>query len=163
VPAPALGAQSFTIRTSDGSVARIGSFQLRKDPSLAAATRVFGAPSSAKSVYGASGCNVTWRKFRLKIQFANFGGSSACNPSFGLAQSFSVRSSRFRSWEGVRPGQRSSSIPRKHKAAIFRSGAWWLRTAISPFGEGEEYAVVSAITRDGRVTALKGWIGSAGE
>lgn len=163
VPASALAAESFTIRTKGGSVARIGSFKMSKDPSLAAAMRVFGAPTSMKRVYGISGCNVTWRKLRLKIEFANFGGQSACEPSYGAAQSFTARSARFRTWEGLRPGQRSRTIPEKHKSAVFRNGAWWLRSAYSPFGDGEEYAVVSAIARGGRVIALKGWVGSAGE
>jgi hypothetical protein len=36
-------------------------------------------------------------------------------------------------------------------------------TAVSPFGDQSEYPVVNAIVSGGRVTALAGWIGAAGE
>jgi hypothetical protein len=36
-------------------------------------------------------------------------------------------------------------------------------TAISPFGDESEYPVVRALIAGGRVRALAGWIGAAGE
>lgn len=163
-PTGARAAESYTIRTNNGLVARIGAFApFSKDGSLGAAMRVFGTPSLKQTSWG---CVANWKRLRLTINLVNYGVAAAenkCRPSVGLAQSFTVKSSRFRTWEGLRPGAASSTIPERHREAVFREGAWWLRTAISPFGEGEEYAVVSAVVRNGRVTALKGWIGAAGE
>jgi hypothetical protein len=81
----------------------------------------------------------------------------------GLAQSFAARGSRFRSWAGLRPGMRSSRIADLHPYAELRRGTWWLRTAVSPFGSESEYPVVQALVSGGRVRALSGWIGGAGE
>ena len=160
-------AASHTIRTSRGYVARIGAFRIRRDPTIGAAARVFGAPSSRK-LDGNSLCQVDWRRLRLRIYFVNFGGTrpgeTTCSSSVGRAQSFTARGRSFRTWEGLRVGHRSQTIVDRHRSAEFRRGAWWLRTAISPFGDGEtEYAVVAANVAGGRVRVLRGWIGAAGE
>jgi hypothetical protein len=68
-----------------------------------------------------------------------------------------------RTWNGLRPGDRSSAVLERHPSAEFRNNSWWLRTAVSPFGDNEEYAVVRALIGGGRVRALSGWIGGAGE
>ena len=162
----AAAARSFTIKTSRGYVARIGSFRPSRNPLLSSALRTFGHPSSRR-LRGDNVCDVEWRRLRLRITFANFGGprpgETTCSSSVGRAQSFVARGSRFRTWEGLRPGARSSSILERHPSAEFRQGSWWLRTAVSPFGDEEEYPVVRAVVRDGRVRALSGWIGGAGE
>ena len=164
-PHSSVAAVDHTIRTSDGYVARIGAFRLRRDPTIGAAARAFGQPSSRKLTIG--GCRVEWRQLRLRIDFANYGGhapgQTTCSSSVGRAQSFVARGRRFRTWEGVRVGQRSESIVDRHSSAMFRRNSWWLRTAVSPFGDESEYAVVRAITANGRVVALGGWIGAAGE
>ena len=165
-PAGAAGT-SHTIRTSRGYVARIGAFRIRRDPTIGAAIRVFGQPTSRNLRSGGT-CQVDWRRLRLRIYFENFGGTlpgqTTCSSSVGRAQSFTARGRSFRTWEGLRVGHRSETIPDRHHSAEFRRGAWWLRTAISPFGDGEtEYAVVAAIVSGGRVRVLRGWIGAAGE
>jgi hypothetical protein len=157
-------AHSYTIRTNQGYVARIGGFRPPRDATIAAAIRVFGRPSSQHETGGQ--CIVRWR-VGLRISFTNFGGiapgTSMCSPSVGLAQSFAARGSRFRSWAGLRPGMRSSRIADLHPYAQLRRGTWWLRTAVSPFGDESEYPVVQALVGGGRVRALSGWIGGAGE
>jgi hypothetical protein len=155
---------SYTIRTYQGLVARIGSFHPRHDATIAAAIRVFGRPSSQHE--GGGQCIVRWHS-GLRISFTSFAGwpvgTSMCSPSVGLAQSFAARGSRFRSWAGLRPGMRSSRIADLHPYAELRRGTWWLRTAVSPFGDQSEYPVVQALVGGGRVRALSGWIGGAGE
>lgn len=156
-------AHALTIRTADGVVSRIGPYKPRATPSLAAAERAFGRASTSGGDRGEA-CTARWRKLRLRILFANFGGQPAC--SAGFAQTFTVRGKRFRTWKGLRVGARTSSIRRRHPKAEFRDGSWWLQTAKSPFGgEGEdaEYGVVRAIIGGGRVRALSGWIGAAGD
>jgi hypothetical protein len=156
----------YTIRTNQGAVARIGSFHPARDATIAAATRVFGQPSS-RHLTRYNACNVKWRPIGLRITFASYavgpGGANICSPSVGLAQSFAARGSRFRTWAGLRPGMRSSRIPDLHPYAELWRGRWWLRVAVSPFGDQSEYPVVSALVSGGRVRALSGWIGAAGE
>jgi hypothetical protein len=164
--APALGQSAFTIQTSNGAVARIGAFHPSRSPTIAAATRVFGRPSSRRlATHG--GCVVDWRRLRLRIDFENFGaagpGKTTCSSSVGQAQSFTVRGSRFETSAGLRVGQSSSSILKRHPSADFREGKWWLVTAVSPFGDQSEYAVLAATVSGGRVRSLAGWIGAAGE
>ena len=158
-------ASKFTIRIAKGSVTRIGAFRTRRDATIGAAIRVFGPPSSQK--LEGEGCQVDWRRLRLRIYFANFGGhapdQTTCSPSVGLAQSFTVRGRRFRTWKGLRPGDRSSAVRRRHPNAAFRRGTWWLRTAVSRIGTESEYAVVEALVSGGRVGVLRGWIGAAGD
>ena len=110
-----------------------------------------------------------WRRLRLRIYFANFGGvrpgQTTCTSSVGRAQTFVVRSSRFRTVRDLRVGQPSSSIKIKHPDAKFRpAGFWALVLATFPFGDSEEPSpVLSALVTGGRVIALTGYIGGAGE
>jgi hypothetical protein len=110
-------------------------------------------------------CVVRWKRLKLQMVFVSFGGGSVCDDDVGRAQTFGVRGERFRTWKGLRVGQREASVKRRHPAAEFRTGAWWLKTAISPVGDGRsEYAVVDAkIGSKGRVRVLRGWIGAAGD
>ena len=157
-------ARSFTLKTSGGTVARIGTFRPRQDPGVEAAERAFGRASSRKLIDN-NACTVEWRSLRLTILFVNFGlpgeGKTVCD--VGSAQTFTVKGTRFRTWEGLRVRHRSATIPQRHKSAEFREGSWWLRSATSPYGDNEEYAVVRALVSKGRVTALKGWIGAGGD
>jgi hypothetical protein len=110
-------------------------------------------------------CVVRWKRLKLKMVFVSFGGGSVCDDDVGRAQTFRVRGTRFRTWHGLRVGQPEASVTRRHPAAELRAGAWWLKTAISPIGDGRsEYAVLDArIGPGGRVRALRGWIGAAGD
>jgi hypothetical protein len=165
-PVAQTSASSFTLRTSRGMVARIGAFRTRRDPTIRAAIRVFGRPSSRRRDGNNKICMTQWRRLRLRIVFANFGAAplrqSVCSDSISLAQSFTARGRRFRTWRGLRVGQRSSMISRRHPSAEFRRHTWWLRTAVSPIGGRDEYPVVDAIVSGGRVRALRGWVGAAG-
>jgi hypothetical protein len=156
----------YTIRVSGGYVTRIGAFRPREDATIAAAERVFGTASS-KQLGKYNDCRVTWSRIGLRIEFVNFGGRSpgqtTCTRSVGLSQSFSVRGRRFRTWKGLRVGQSSDAILDHHPNAEFRRNTWWLKTAVSPFGDQSEYAVVDAVVARHRVTAIAGWIGAGGE
>jgi len=167
--ADAARAKSFAIRASGGlagSVTRIGAFRPRRDPTIRAAQRVFGRPSSRKlGRYGA--CTVDWRRLRLTIYFENFGGhgpgQTTCTSSVGKAQSVVFRGSRFKTWRNLRVGDSSNTIVERHPSAEFLDRRWWLTFAVSPFGDESEYASLYATVSNGRVNAMKGWIGAAGE
>jgi hypothetical protein len=165
LPAATAGAATSTIRASKHAVTRIGTFHTRADATVGAAVRAFGTPSSRK--LEGEGCRVDWRRVKLRIYFANFGafepGLTTCSSRVGLAQSFTVRGRSFRTWKGLRPGDRSSAVRERHPGARFRRGSWWLRTAKSRFGSESSYPVVEALVSGGRVRVLRGWIGAAGE
>lgn len=164
-PSPAAAARSYTIDVARFSVSSIGDFRPSSDPHIGAAERVFGRASSKRKTSGLS-CRVRWKRLGLAIVFVSFGDPGAsCRDDVGRAQTFKARGKRFRTWHGLRVGQPEASVTRRHPAAEFRAGAWWLKTAISPFGDGEtEFAVVDArIGRDDRVRVLRGWIGAAGD
>lgn len=167
-PASATAATSaFTIVTRDYYVSRIGPFRPVQNPRLSAAIRAFGRPSSRK--LDRSTCRVDWRRLRLRIYFENFGGvrpgQTTCTASVGKAQSFVARGSRFRTVKDLRVGHPSSSIPAKHPDAEFQpAGFWALVLAKFPFGADEEPApVLNALVTGGRVIALAGYVGGAGE
>lgn len=169
VPPPsAMAATSaFTVVTRDYYVSRIGPFRPAQNPRLSAAIRAFGRPTSRK--LDRSTCRADWRRLRLRIYFENFGGvlpgQTTCTASVGRAQSFVARGSRFRTVKDLRVGEASSSIPVKHPAAEFQPrGFWALVLATFPFGDNEEPApVLNALVTGGRVIALAGYIGGAGE
>ncbi len=167
-PPPATAAaQPFTVETREFSVSRIGPFRPADDPRLSAAIRAFGRPSTRKLDRGT--CRVEWRRVRLRITFENFGGArkgqTACTASVGRAQGFVARGSRFQTVNRLRVGERSSAIRVKHPEAKFQpKGSWALVLARFPFGDNEEPApVLNALVANGRVTALTGYIGGAGE
>lgn len=157
---------SFVIRTSQGAVARIGAFHPSRRPTIAAAIRAFGRPTSRR-LTNFNECRVEWRRLGLRIDFANLGGprpgETTCSPAVGQAQTFTARGSRFITSAGLRVGDPSSAIPAIYPLAALTSGTWWLVTAISPFGDQGEYPVIRAIIGGGRVRAIAGFIGAAGE
>ena len=158
--------RSFTIRTSDGYVTRIGTFKVRgtNQGTLAQAIAAFGRPSEVDpSGDGSDACYVTWRRLRIRATFANFGLADACSPSGGLLQSATLRSRRFRTTRGVRVGTRSRTIPAKHHNAQFRNGSWWIASAVLPFGDQRETPTVRALVRNGQVSAFTLFIGAAGD
>jgi hypothetical protein len=159
-------ARTFTIRAGQYIVNQIGSFKPRRDPSIAAAIRAFGDPSSQR-LKRSYWCVVRWKRLRLTVDFMNYGyhpDETTCAPTVGLAQRFVVKSHRFVTWKGLRVGDPADLIPEVHPPAEFRQGRWWLRTAFSPLGEGGEYAVITAdVGGRRRVNELAGEIGAAGE
>jgi hypothetical protein len=157
---------SFTIRTSAGSITRIGSMATtgRSGGTLARAIAAFGRPTLIDPVGdGSDACRVVWRHLRIRATFANFGLDSACAPTGGRLQSATVRSRRFRTTRGVRVGTRSQTIPDKHRNAAFRDGAWWIASVVLPYGSEEETPTVRALVRRGRVSALALYVGAAGD
>ncbi len=175
VPAQAQAARTYTIRTQHatnslfpGYVSRIGDFRPGRNPTIAAAQRVFGKPIRRHlSRYGT--CTVRWHRPLLTIYFENYGGvapgsgETTCTPRVGQAQSFVARGRRFETRRGLHVGDSRDTLLELYPSADHRKGGWWLDTAVSPFGDQSEYAVLLARMSNGRVSEFQGLIGAAGE
>lgn len=156
---PTASARSYRIVTSNGWITRLGPLHLN-DPSLGHAISVFGQPSSIKPNGGPDACRVKWPGRRIAATFANFGGSNACTLSGGMLQALTIRSRAWRTIGGLRVGHSTSRLHRLYPDAELRSGVWELVTA--EFGD-TPVATISALPRNGRVAALKLWVGGAGD
>jgi hypothetical protein len=151
-----------------GHVSSIGDFRPSSDATIAAAARVFGRPSSRTRTSNIS-CDVRWRRLRLKITFASFGGIPAgqtpCSDRATKAQTFRTRGRRFPTWRGLRVGNPEARVQELHPNARFRRGTWWIKTTRSLVGDpSSRFPVVEAVVNDaGRIRAIRGWIGAAGD
>ena len=152
----------FTIRTQEGAVTRVGPLR-SSNATVMRATEVFGMPSATRPVGdGSEACRLEWDDLRLRATFANFGACGACEA--GRLQAATIRSRRFRTWRGLRVGDRSSSIARRHPRARFRGRTWWIASIVSPYGEeATRIPTVEAIVSGGRVRVLRLWVGAAGD
>jgi hypothetical protein len=157
------GAGALRIKPGRYNIARLGSFRPNRHADLGHAIRAFGRPSRIHHGHR-SGCKVTWKDKRLKIDFENYGVGHPCSKKYGLAQSVVIkRSRRWSTTKHLRVGQSVNHLKRKYPGASNHGAYWWLRTAYSNFGEGGNYPVLAARVHRGRVAGFKGWVGAAGE
>jgi hypothetical protein len=161
--APATASAQHTIEVEGRAVTRMGPFQPRQDPTIGGAVAAFGATTSRRSL-GAGECMVRWRPLRLRILFANYGepGANPCANRIGLASSFTVMGRAFRTGKGLQVDDRVRRLRELYPRAKRRRGTYWLRTARF-LGVGDRFPVLSATAAGGRVKALKGYIGAAGD
>ena len=150
-----------------GHVSSIGGFRPSRNPTIGAAKRVFGEPSS-RTRTSASSCDVRWSNLRLRMIFVNLGapgaGQSICSDRGSKAQTFRTRGRSIRTWKGLRVGNREERVLELHPNARFRQGSWWIKTSRSPIGGGGIFPVVDATLNDaGRIKAIRGFIGAAGD
>jgi len=158
---PAVAPAALRIKPGRLSVKKIGTFKPQRNASLDAATRAFGKPSAVRDDDD-NVCNVRWKDIGLKIVFVNLGGGSACGE--GSAQTFRAEGERFATSQGLRVRGSARAVLNAHPNAERHRSSFWLKTAVSPFGDGDtEYPVLRAEFGAGRVTAFNGFIGAAGE
>lgn len=156
---PAGADAALRIKPGKLGVVKIGKFRPDRNASLKAAERAFGRAATRSPDDNV--CNARWRDLGLKIVFANFGGGAPC--SFGSAQTFKADGERFATWRGLRVRGSARAVREAHPDADRHRGSFWLKTAVSPFGDGRRYPVLRAEFDQGRVTGFKGFIGAAGE
>ena len=163
--APAALAQpDYSIRATGsksglGKVTGIGAFNPDRDPSLAAATAVFGPPSSRAETR--SSCQVGWRPIGLRILFANFGGGGAC--ALGKAQTVSAFGRVWRTSRGLKIGSSTRTLRRLYPRALRKRRTYRLVGAKSIFTDGSRYSVLAAKTNGKQVKAFRLFVGAAGE
>ena len=164
----ASAARTYTVRVSfQGYITHFGPLrpETQNGATLARASAVFGDPTSVAPVgNGANACRVRWSGLRLRTLFANFGSATACSERFFRLQTATVRSRRFRTWRGLRVGDASSSIRRKHPGAVFRGNRWIIVSGVPRVGEPDQaIPTIEAIVSGGRVRVLRFWVGGAGD
>lgn len=166
--APAAHGADYTLRakgsaTGLGKVTAIGDFKPEADPTLGAAVRAFGQPSSTRAK-GEEVCVLGWRGIGLRINFVNFGaGRSACDPSVGRAQSASAFGRVWHTSRGLKIRSTTRKLRRLYPHAFRRGRTYRLVVARSVLGDGRRYSVLAARTRKGRVGSFKLFIGAAGD
>jgi hypothetical protein len=166
--APAAHGADYTLRaqgssTGLGKVTAIGAFKPEADPTLGAAVRALGQPSS-KRAKGEEVCVLGWRAIGLRITFVNFGaGASACDPSVGRAQSASAFGRAWHTSRGLKIRSTTRRLRRLYPHALRRGGTYRLVGAKAVLGDGRRYSVLAARTSKGRVGSFKLFIGAAGD
>ena len=170
IAVPAAQAADYTLRakgsaTTRGKVTAIGDFKPQADPTVGAALRVFGPPSSVKT-RGNSSCRMGWRALGLRILFVNLGapGNGACEASIGKAQTASAFGRMWQTSRGLKIRSSTRKLRRLYPGAVRRGRTYRLVGGRQIYGPGNtRYSVLAAKTRRGRVGAFKLNIGAAGE
>jgi hypothetical protein len=173
--APAFARANYVITVArpnvdSGSVSQVGAWSMSV-PTLARAMHVFGAPSSTSAVRpgfanapGVADCAVTWAPIGLKALFTTLGiDPGACNPAKRLSV-VTITSRRWRTWRGLRVGDRTNLILTREPRATFDGRAWQLASVHSPIGsEPGLVPTVIAIPNHGRISAFRLIVRAQGE
>lgn len=165
--APAADARSFVIKargsqTTLGQVRALGDFKPTRNPTLGAAIRAYGQPTSRTG--GGEICRVRWAGLGVRIRFQNFGAVNSCHPRNGRAQRAVIAGSRpWRTDRGLRLRDRVAKLRRLYPNARRTSRGFRLVQAVLPFGAPTRYSVLGARVSGGRVTAFTSFIGAAGD
>ena len=143
---------ALVIEANSAGVQNLGGLRPIRNPTVGAAVRAFGRPSSRQPRYGGSGCDLSWREIGLKITFAYFGGGgkrAACQANRGVAKSALIRGAAADRWQtsrGIRVGDSLERLESRYPDAVEREGAYWLATGSSPLGDSS-YPVLAATIR----------------
>ena len=132
----------------------IGDFRPQRDPTLGAATSVFGTPTKAVQSSSAS-CRVLWRSVGLRISFVNLGGGGACDPALTKSQIVRAFDPRWRTGKGLRIGDRLRRVRRLYPGRHTPRALVVAGQGVNIFGSGGPYPVLRATLADGRVALLR--------
>jgi hypothetical protein len=149
-------------RATLGEVRAIGDFKPSRNPTLAAAIRAYGRPTSRRG--GGEICRVRWARLGVRITFQNFGGVDSCRPRNGRAQKAVVEGERpWRTAKGLRLGDRVERLRRLYPRARRTPRGFRLVQGVLPFGAPRRYSVLGARVGAERVRAFTLFIGAAGD
>jgi hypothetical protein len=167
VPAAA-AAEPFTLEATGskngrGKVRAIGDFHPERNPTLGAATAVFGTPAAVVERSQGASCRTLWPGIGLRILFVNLGGGSACDPALGKAQVARAFDPRWHTGRGLGIGDRLRRLKRLYPAATRHGRSWWLVKGVNIFGARNPYPVLRATMNDRRVRSFALSIGAAGD
>jgi hypothetical protein len=160
---PAVGARTIKAQPDRfWAVTYLGGWHVRAHPEYPRAVRALGRPSHLKNP-DIPGCEATWRRLGLRIQFESFGIAHGC--SEGKAQSALVKGQRGRvSWRtqaGLRVGDSFAKLKRLYPDARRKQGARVIVYQDEPaIGDG---SIITAVIRRDKVASFRLWLGGAGE
>jgi hypothetical protein len=160
--ATATASSALVIHANSGGVQNLGGFHPISNPTVGAAVKALGPPSSRQPRYGGSGCDLSWGELGLKMTFAYFGGGggrrAACQASRGVAKTALIQGSAADRWQtsrGIRIGDSVEQLELRYPTAVAREGSYWLAIGYSPIGEDSRYAVLAAMVRGGEVRGFE--------
>jgi hypothetical protein len=160
---PALGARTIKAQPARyWAVTYLGSWHVRANPEYPKAVHALGTPSHVKNP-DIPGCEATWARLGLRIQFESFGIAESCED--GKAQSAVVKGHRGRvTWKtqrGLRVGDSFRKLKRLYPNARHKPGARVIVYQREPaIGDG---SIITAVLRHHKVASLRLWLGGAGE
>jgi hypothetical protein len=139
---------------------RIGSFRVKADGTLGAASRALGRPTRVQPTSDSS-CTATWRPLGLTMFFYNLGGDDPCSARGGKFLRAIARGPVWRTTRGLRNGDPVARLRSLYPAARFHRGlrhfwpaGWWITPRANRFGLGGTYPGLLAETRGGRIVAF---------
>jgi hypothetical protein len=153
----------LTIQANSAGVQNLGGFHPIRNPTVGAAVRAYGRPSSRRLRYAGAGCEITWPKIGLRMSFAYYGGGPgtglACRPGRGIAKSALIigpGADRWRTSRGAQIGDSREELKDLHPSAVeVWDGSYWLETGYSPVGDGGSYPVLAALIDRGTVSGFE--------
>jgi hypothetical protein len=160
---PALAARTIKAQPARyWAVTYLGSWHVRAHPEYPKAVHALGTPSHVKNP-DIPGCEATWARLGLRIQFESFAVAETCED--GKAQAAVVKGHRGRvSWKtqrGLRVGDSFAKLQRLYPNARRKPGA---RVIVyqrkHPIGDG---SIITAVLRHHKVASFRLWLGGAGE
>jgi hypothetical protein len=160
---PALGARTIKAQPSRyWAVTYLGGWHVRAHPEYPKAVFALGTPSHVKNP-DIPGCEASWARLGLRIQFESFSVAQTCND--GRAQAAVVKGHRGRvSWRtrrGLRVGDSFSKLRRLYPNARRKPGARVIVYQREPaIGDG---SIITAVLRHHKVASFRLWLGGAGE
>lgn len=156
--APASAAPGDLVIANSGyGVTVLGPMRPRVNAERTTAIRVFGP-----DYFALGGCRFVWPAIGLTIQAESFAAGDPC----AFVQTVTIsgpHAQRWRTTRGLRVGASFTTLRHLYPSTSRHGLVWWLTSTRSPFGDGATVPVISAIVRNGRVTALRGVVGGAGE
>jgi hypothetical protein len=146
-----------------GKVTAIGDFHPGRDPTLQAATTVFGPPTKIVRTSDVS-CRVLYGAIGLRFAFVNLGGGGGCDPVLTKSQVARAFDPSWHTGKGLQIGDRQRKLRRLYPGATRHGRSWWLVRGRNIFGVGQRpYAVLRATMKGRRVNSFALQIGAAGE
>lgn len=151
----------LTIQANSAGVQNLGGFHPIRNPTVGAAVKAYGRPSSRRPRFGGLGCDISWRKIGIQMTFAYFGSGgkrAACGANRGVAKTALIRGSsadRWRTSRGAQIGDSREQLERRHPAFVEWEGDYWLATGYSPIGEGGSYPVLAALIDGGTISGFE--------
>ncbi len=149
----------LTIVANRSGLVSLGGFRPRRDARRARVDAAFGFPARERE---GGTCKLRWPDLGLRVDMANFGLGDRCNDGFAQRAVIAGPAGRrrWRTERGLRVGDSLARLRRLYPAASRHGRSWWV---VPGRFIGYRIGIVSAIVSGGRVTALKVWIGGAGD